>query len=143
MAYYANGIKVRNLREIERSLGAIGAPRSEVKAAAKEAGDIIADEARSLVPVRTGKLRSTIKAVPLAGGRVVIRAGSPVKVPYANPIHWGWFYDKDNFIKKNIMPNPFFWKALKIKRQEVFDTYFKNMNDLINKWTRYAKGDYS
>lgn len=143
MAFYAGGIKVRNLREIERSLGAIGAPKAEIKEAAKEAGEIIANEARGLVPVRSGKLRESIKVVPQAGGRLVVRAGSPVRVPYANPIHWGWFYDKDNFIKKNIKPNPFFAKALKIKRDQVYETYFRNMNDLINKWTRYAKGNYS
>lgn len=136
----ANGVKVKNLREVTKALKAIGAPSAEVKAAGKEAGFIIANESKSLVPVRTGKLRDSIKVSALANGAVRVQAGSNVRVPYANPIHWGWFYDKGNFIRKNIKPNPFFSKAIKIKRDEVYKTYFENMDKLIRKWTTTTGG---
>lgn len=135
MANYANGVKVKNLREISRGLKYIGAPLAEIKAAGKEAGDIIANEAKGLTPVRTGRLRDSIKVFVSAKGVVNVRAGNNRTIPYANPIHWGWFYDKENFIKKNIKPNPFFSKALKIKRDEVYKAYFDQMDKLITKWT--------
>lgn len=145
MANQANGIKVQNLRQVTRALRAIGEPAAEIKAAGKEAGQIVANEARNLVPVRTGKLRESIGVKSLAAGSVTVQAGnnrsSRSGVPYANPIHWGWFYDKKNFIRKNIKPSPFFSKAIKVKREEVLNRYFQNMEQLINKWT--TKGSAS
>jgi HK97 gp10 family phage protein len=141
MANQANGVKVKNLREVTRALKAIGEPVSEIRAAGKEAGQIVATEAKGLTPVRTGKLRDSIRVSALGSGAVRVQAGNNRTVPYANPIHWGWFYDKENFIKKNIKPNPFFSKAIRVKRDEVLKTYFDNMEKLINKWT--TKGNAS
>lgn len=139
MANQANGVKIKNLREVTKGLKAIGSPAAEIKAAGKEAGFIVSQEAKSLVPVRTGKLRDSIKVSALGSGAVRVQAGNNRSVPYANPIHWGWFYDKANFVRKNIKPNPFFAKAIRIKRDEVFKKYFDEMEKLINKYT--TKGE--
>jgi HK97 gp10 family phage protein len=145
MPVQPNGVKVKGLKEVNRALKAIGAPKDEIKAAGKEAGNLVANEARGLVPVRTGRLRDSITAKGNPNGSVTVQAGNNRKgrtgVPYANPIHWGWFYDKENFIKKNIMPNPFFTKALGYTRDEVLNTYFRNMNNLIDRWTKYRSGN--
>lgn len=141
MANQANGIKVQNLRQVTRALKAIGEPAAEIKAAGKEAGQIVATEARSLAPVRTGKLRDSIKPNALASGVVRVQAGNNRSIPYANPIHWGWFYDKKNFIRKNIKPNPFMTRALKTKRDEVLQKYFDNIEQLIRKWTTRGNGN--
>jgi len=45
------GVKVTNLREINKALAAVGVPKDAVKAAGKESGEIVANEARTLVPV--------------------------------------------------------------------------------------------
>ena len=135
MANQADGIKVQNLRQVTRALKAIGEPASEIRAAGKDAGQIVSNEAKSLTPVRTGKLRDSIRVSALGSGAVRVAAGNNTRVPYANPIHWGWFYDKKNFVRKNIKPNPFFSKAIRVKREEVLDRYFENMEKLINKWT--------
>jgi hypothetical protein len=127
------GIKVENLRQVIRALREIGVPTAEVGKASQEAADIVANMSRSLVPVRSGKLRSTIKSKRQAR-KVLVSAGTNKSVPYANPIHWGWFYDRNNFVKKNILPNPFFAKALGLTRNEVYKTYFVNMNKLFNKY---------
>jgi 3-mercaptopyruvate sulfurtransferase SseA len=132
----ASGIKVENLRETLKALQAIGVPTSEVSAASQEAANIVASTARTLVPVRSGALRNTIRSKKQAR-KVLVSAGNNGKVPYANPIHWGWFYDKDNFIKKNILPQPFFAKALGITRNEVYKTYFLNINKLFNKYSKF------
>lgn len=127
------GIKVEGLRNALAALKAVGTPTAEISAAAQEAGEIVANMSRSLVPVRSGRLRATIKSRKQAR-KVLISAGNNKSVPYANPIHFGWYYDKNNFIKKNILPNPFFSKALGITRREVYETYFININKLFNKY---------
>jgi hypothetical protein len=132
------GIKVENLRQVIRALKEIGVPTAEVGKASQEAADIVANMSRSLVPVRSGKLRSTIKSKRQAR-KVLVSAGTNKSVPYANPIHWGWFYDRNNFVKKNILPNPFFAKALGLTRNEVYKTYFVNMNKLFNKYYKNYK----
>jgi hypothetical protein len=133
-----DGIKVQGLQDALKALKAIGTPTAEVSAAAQQAGEIVASMSRSLVPVRSGKLRATIKSKKQAR-KVLVSAGNNTTVPYANPIHWGWYYDKNNFVKKNIMPNPFFAKALGLTRQEVYENYFNSINKLFNKYYKNYK----
>jgi HK97 gp10 family phage protein len=123
----ASGIKVKGYKASIKALQAIGVPDSEIKAAGTAAGELVAAEARTLVPVRTGALRESIK-VSKALNSVSVRAGSNAKVPYANPIHWGWF-------SRHIRPNPFFTKALGITRTEVFNAYYAQIDRLIAKNT--------
>jgi hypothetical protein len=119
----ATGIKVKGYKASIKALQAIGVPDSEIKAAGSQAGEIVAREARNLVPVRTGSLRNTIR-VSKALTKVSVSAGNNGKVPYANPIHWGWF-------KRNIKPQPFFIKALGITRDEVYKNYYRTIDTLI------------
>jgi hypothetical protein len=133
-----DGIKVQGLQDALKALKAIGTPTAEVSAAAQQAGEIVASMSRSLVPVKSGKLRATIKAKKQAR-KVLVSAGNNTTVPYANPIHWGWYYDKNNFVKKNIMPNPFFAKALGLTRQQVYENYFNSINKLFNKYYKNYK----
>jgi hypothetical protein len=118
-------IRVRGLNEAVRALKVVGVPAKEISQAGFEAGQIVAEEARTLVPVKTGKLKNSIR-VAKQQRAVVVRAGG-ARVPYANPIHWGWF-------RRGIMPNPFFSRALKLNIEEVYTRYFENMNNLIAKY---------
>lgn len=131
----ATGIKVEGLKDALRALQAIGVPTAEVSAASQQAAEIVAATSRTLVPVRSGRLRASIRSKKQAR-KVLVSAGNNTTVPYANPIHWGWFYDKNNFIKKNILPNPFFSKALGITREQVYRTYFENINKLFNRYNK-------
>lgn len=126
----ADGIKVVGLNEAIRGLRAIGIPSAEIGQASQEAGLIVANAARSIVPVRTGALRATIKAKKIAR-KVVVSAGNNRSVPYANPIHFGWNYDKRNFVQKNIRPRPFFSNALTRTRNQVYKTFFDSLERLI------------
>ncbi len=120
-----NGIKVQGLRSTINAMRLIGVPDQTLKDISKSSAEIVATEARTLVPVRTGLLRSSIRVGALKSG-AVIRAGG-ARVPYANPIHWGWKYDKENFIYKNIWPRPFFVRALGLKRETVIKNYFDRL----------------
>jgi HK97 gp10 family phage protein len=130
------GVKVTNLREINKALAAVGVPKDAVKAAGKESGELVASEARSLAPVRTGALRDSIRVGATARGKITVLAGnnrtSKSAVPYANPIHWGWF-------KRHIQPQPFFVTALGYTRSEIYDNYFKQMEKLIMQETAKTK----
>jgi HK97 gp10 family phage protein len=117
------GIKVAGLKQAIKALQAIGVPAAEIKAAGSEAGELVAGQARALAPVRTGALRNSIR-VSKALNRVSVSAGNNRSVPYANPIHWGWF-------KRNIKPQPFFVKALGITRDEVYQNYYRSLDKLI------------
>jgi HK97 gp10 family phage protein len=130
----AEGIKVVGLNEAIRNLRAIGVPSAEIGQASQEAGNVVANVARSLVPVRTGALRSTISAKKIAR-KVVVSAGNNNRVPYANPIHFGWNYDKVNLQPKNIRPRPFFTNALNRTRTEVYQIFFKNIDRLLQKYS--------
>jgi hypothetical protein len=119
------GIKVAGYRQAIKALQAIGVPAAEIKAAGSEAGELVAGQARLLAPVRSGRLRNSIR-VSKALNRVSVSAGNNKSVPYANPIHWGWF-------KRNIKPQPFFVKALGLTRDQVFRQYFDNIAKLVAK----------
>jgi HK97 gp10 family phage protein len=125
-----SGIKVQGLRSSIKALQAIGVDAKDIKSAGNDAGEIVAREARNLAPVKTGSLRSTIRTSK-ALNKVTVSAGNNGRVPYANPIHWGWF-------KRNIKPQPFFIKALGITRNEVYQNYYRSINKLIE--TNSTKG---
>jgi len=131
------GIKVINLKQVTKALQAIGVPNDAVKAAGKSSADAVVNEAQRLVPVRSGKLRDSIRVSATARGKVTISAGnnrtSKAGIPYANPIHWGWF-------KRNIKPQPFFVKAIGLTRDEVYENYMRQMENLILEESRKTQG---
>lgn len=124
-----NGVKIVGLQDAIKALRVVGVPDAEIKQAGSDSGELVANEARSLVPVRTGALRDSIR-VNKALRKITISAGnnrtSRSGVPYANPIHWGWF-------KRNIKPQPFFSKAIGITRDEVYNNYLKQLDRLMAK----------
>lgn len=117
-------IKIEGLAGIQKTLKAVGTPTKELSAAGFEAAIIVTNTAKTLVPRRSGRLAATIKPARVARGAEG-RAGSS-NVLYANPIHFGWF-------KRHIKPNPFMYKALDNRREEVIQAYMKQMDDLIKK----------
>jgi hypothetical protein len=141
------GIKVIGLDDTIKALQAIGTPTRAISQAGVESARLVAREANTLVPRRSGLLASTIKIARTKHGSAV-KAGGP-KVVYANPIHWGWARDwkspqalrtKSKVIKRGIEPQPFLSDALGYNRQQVIDIYRKNLNQLIEQETAKAKG---
>jgi hypothetical protein len=119
------GLKVQGLKQAIRALQDIGVPAAEIKAAGTQSGELVANQARSIVPIRTGRLRDSIR-VSKALTKISISAGNNTRVPYANPIHWGWF-------RQHIKPQPFFIKALGLTRDQVYQNYYKTLDTLIKK----------
>jgi carbon monoxide dehydrogenase subunit G len=120
-----DSIRVSGLNQAIRALKDIGVPASEIAAAGKDAAEIVAGEARSLVPVKTGKLRGSIRTATQQR-KAIVRAGG-ARVPYANPIHWGWF-------RRGIKPNQFFSRAINPNIDKIYKQYFDNLQRLIDKY---------
>lgn len=129
-------IRVEGLRETIKQLEALGADKSEIVEANYRAAETLRQQALPNVPVRTGKLRASLRSSKAKGYAQVSMGNS--RVVYANPIHWGWFYDKEWFIQKNIKPNLFLYRALGSTKDEIMQRYNQDMQQLIDK---YGLGD--
>ena len=112
---------VTSLARTLRQAGLEGA-RDFLLAANKEAARAVESAARSLVPRRSGRLADTLRSAGNAKGGVVL-AGK-AKVPYAGPIHFGWF-------RRNIRPQPFIFQALDRKAGEIEEIYLRRLDELL------------
>lgn len=96
-------LRVEGGRKLRSTLRDAGDDLSDLRAAHKDAAQIAAEASAALAPARSRRLADTIRA---AGTKTagIIRAGNNRStssgVPYAGPIHWGWF-------KRGIKPQPF------------------------------------
>jgi hypothetical protein len=125
-------IKVEGLRETIKDLQALGVEKQAFVDINLQAAEILMSAARPLIPVRTGNLAGTIRASKTVQYAQVSLGKS--KVPYAGPIHYGWFYDRNNFIKKNIRPNPFLSKALRQNYDEIIWRYNESVQKVLDRF---------
>jgi len=102
----------RDLRTIDRNLG------RELTRALREAVKPVAREAAAQAPVDTGRLAQSIR--PYAAGN---RAGIRSRLPYANPIHWGWQ-------ERGIEPRPFALEAAESRLDDIADRLGEHIDDL-------------
>jgi hypothetical protein len=137
MAYVQSRIQIVGLNEAVAGLKAMGAEK-ELKDLNFRVGGLVVKEAKQLVPVRSGNLQNSIRASKTARSVVVIAGRDPF-IPYANPINWGWFYDREYFIQKNIMPTQYMNKAAAKVRGLIGQFY---MEDLVKIYEKYAGKDY-
>ena len=120
----AEAIKVVGLAEVQRALKQMEVPGKEISQAGFDAAKLVADYAKArTVPVKTGATRNAIRPAKLQRGAVIRVKGT--QIPYANPIHFGWF-------KRHILPNPYLYKALDVRIDEVYSAYFKQLSKLID-----------
>jgi len=138
MAYVQSGILISGLNETVAGLKAMGAT-DELRALNLKVGGIVVREAQAIVPVKSGALKGSIKTLRSLNG-VTVQAGKDPNIPYANPINWGWFYDRKNFIHKNILPTQFMNKAAAKVRSRVGEFY---MADLLKIYEKYSRRQYS
>lgn len=122
--YRSVGIKVEGLRQLRKTLREAGDDLSDLKALNKEAADIAARASAARAPVRSGKLKASIRSsgTKTAG---IVRAGKKA-VPYAGPIHWGWF-------KRNIKPQPFISNGAKDSEGQWLPIYEQGIDGIVRK----------
>jgi len=119
------GFEVEGLHKLRRALIKLDdAAREDFKQAGYQAAEIVVDEAKRLVPVRSGRLGKTIRAHKVVSGAKV--SAGRTRVPYAGAIHFGW-------ANRNIRPNPFLYDAADRRVGEVMDTYLDQMYEIWNR----------
>lgn len=129
-------IQVQGLAELRRSI--IQAKDKELRkrltAANKTAAQLVVTEALPHIPVRSGRLKSTIKAVgSQASGKA--RVGS-AKVPYAPAIHWGTGPREGRRGPHNIERRPFIYDAAQRIRSQIADAYQREVEDMMDEAVR-------
>jgi len=141
-------IKVEGLGRTLKQLEALGATKQDFVEINLEAANTLVRAVQNEVPVydgtrnsKTGKryyyksggdLKASLRASKTKGYAAVVMGNR--KVQYANPIHWGWLYDKQNFVQKNIKPNPFLVRALGANYKMIIRQYDKRIQDLLDKY---------
>jgi hypothetical protein len=122
-------IEVEGLRDFKRMVRKINDQelREELKEANYNAAKIVADEAASRAPVRTGRLANSVRA-NRAVAYGAVKAGSAARVPYAGPIHYGW-------PARGIEGKPFINEAVTEKLGEARKDYQKRIRKLASKLT--------
>lgn len=119
------GVQIEGLRELTKALNQLGDDaKNDIKSVHADAAKDVKQAAARKAPVRSGRLRSSLRSSGTKrDGRV--KAGS-ARVPYAGPIHFGWR-------KRNITPQPFLYDALDDRRDAVVKRYESEINKLIRK----------
>jgi phage gpG-like protein len=129
------GIEVKGARELSRALKAADpALLKEWRAENKRLAGMVADTAQGHVPVRSGRLRASIRPGSTQKSGTVKAGG--MRVPYAGPIHFGGFQRKDPAKGGPIRPNPFLYRALDERRDEVFAAYLDAVEKVVDKVNR-------
>ena len=123
-------IKITGLSEVQRNLrklssDALDLNKTEFLETNKRVAEIIINQSKKYVPVRSGALAAAIRNASTKKSAKV-RAGSAA-VPYAGPIHFGW-------PSRSIKPNTFLYEAIDARRAEVANRYAELVSDLIVKY---------
>jgi hypothetical protein len=82
------GVRIVGLNRFVTTMRKAGADMDELKDAHRRAGDIVANEARTRAPRRTGRLSSSIRPARQVRRTRIMAGGAATR--YAGPIHWGW-----------------------------------------------------
>ncbi len=119
-----NRVEIEGVTSLARAFRKAGDEdsRTLLLEANKEAAKSVEAAARPNVPVKTGRLANTLRSAGTAKGGVVLIGKA--KVPYAGPIHFGWF-------RRHIRPALFLYDALDSRRDEVEEIYFRRLDELL------------
>jgi HK97 gp10 family phage protein len=139
MPYVESGVYIDGLNEMVAGLKAISSEATkEVSALNLKVAKMVKEESKILAPVgkvNGGALRDSIRTSKSLYGAFVY-AGRTPNIPYANVQNWGWFYDKKNFIYKNIKPQQFMNKAAAKVRGQLKDFYIQELIQIYNKYSK-------
>lgn len=118
-----SGVRVEGLRETVRSLERMGVEVSDLKAAFKKIGTVVANDAKNLTPVLTGRLAASIRPSNTKN-KAVIRAGG-ARIPYAGVQEYGHY--------NNIEPHNFMRGAVAANQKSAVKALDDELNRLIRK----------
>lgn len=125
------GIYMEGTRQLRKTLREAGDDLQDLKDAHRAAGQIVVPIAIRYAPVgkpgkskQPGRLRNSVRA-GATKTYAAVRAGGK-RVPYAPPIHWGWF-------RRKIRPSLFIARAAKDGEPQWVPAYLEKLNKAIDK----------
>lgn len=125
----AGMVQIEGLASVKRQMGKLSQDvdyrAQEFLPVNRAIADAVAGDAKQFVPVLSGALSASIRALS-SKTSARVRVGG-VKIPYAGPIHYGW-------AQRGIRPQPFLLDAIDKRRGEIKDRYDKLINTLIKKY---------
>lgn len=115
-------IEVQGVTVVSKQLRQMGdGTKKELKSVYIKSAAVVFRNAMPRVPVRTGRLKSTMRVTASVRSGAV-RAGGKRSAPYAGPIHFGWPNRPQlqrDWYGGPIRPNPFLYSALDARRDQV------------------------
>lgn len=127
-------VDVEGLDEVRRNLRKLGdaSAREMLLDANKKLAEELVNEAKPDVPVRTGRLLASLRALgPVTGARG--KAGG-ARVPYAAAVHWGTGARAGLRGPHNIARHAFYLVALGRMDRKAIDEYADALKDLVKKY---------
>jgi len=138
-------VEVENLKELQARIRDLGDAelRKQLRDANKSVSQMVVDAALPNVPVRSGRLRQSVKA-SASPTAAYGKAGSPARVPYAAAIHWGEGSGNVNHTTgatvgrpaRNIRGHPFLWDAADRTLNRAVKEYEDEIQKLIDRVVR-------
>jgi phage gpG-like protein len=125
-------VRVEGLRELRNTLRRLGDTDipDAIKKANKDAAEKVAADARRRAPVRSGRLRDSIRSSGQALAAIV-REGN-AKVPYAGWIDYGGTIRPHGEITRPFLPEGrILTPALNAQRDEIVDQYEQAINRVL------------
>lgn len=124
------GVQIEGLRNLRRTMRAAGEDLKDFKKANLKAAEIAAAASADLAPIgdgrsgKPGRLKASVRAsgTQTAG---IIRAGRK-SVPYAPPIHWGWF-------RRGIKPQPFLSEGAVSSEGKWLPVYYVDLENIVKR----------
>ena len=115
-------IRVEGARQLRAALKRAGIDVADLKAAHKEAAELVKRAADPVAPRRSGALAASTRAAGTQGA-AIIRVGT-ARVRYAGPIHWGW-------PARNIKAQPWIADAAERTEPEWSQEYLDHLEHII------------
>lgn len=116
-------MEVVGARQLRATMRRAELDMADMKATHAKVAGIVATRATQLAPKRTGRLAATIRPAGTQT-QAIIRAGY-ARVPYAQPIHWGW-------PRRNIRGNPWMSTAATTTELAWFAAYSADIDRILD-----------
>lgn len=132
-------VRVENLKATQRELRKLGNEdaRQAIRKAGKTAAEKVVDAALPNVPVRTGRLKASVRSVASVTSAAGKAGGA--RVPYAPAVHWGTGPRAGQRGPHNIPRRAFLWDAQQRMLGEITEAYEDEIEDIVNQF-RFEKG---
>jgi len=122
-------------RQLRRALQEIEHGVESLKDIHFDMAQTVANRAKQLAPVKTGRLSDSIRP---SGTKTAsrVRAGYKRIGNYAGVTHFG---TPSGMFRRGQQPQPFLYQALEDEARTVFDMYDENLQNIIKKGLRYTR----